>query len=237
MKPRVMIAVPTAEMARRADFYDYFNILVKPEDSLITLVHGQSPARGRNMAIKQALDHNCTHIFFIDDDLAFKPDLLLRLLAHDKDIVSGYYLMRNYPHQPILFDYADEDGKCRHMYPADDQSGLVEAVAYGLGCCLIKTDVLLAMKEECKDNTWVRLGELEPDHWCDDIGFFRRVRDYGFKLFCDLNAPCGHMAQVTIWPDRVNDAWYTTYDTNSQHGKVSFPALRPPVQDAVLEPV
>jgi GT2 family glycosyltransferase len=177
------------------------------------------------MMIKQALANDCTHILFLDDDLAFKSDLLLRLLAHDKDIVSGYYLLRNYPHQPILFDFANEKGECRHMYPTDDQIGLVEAVAFGLGACLIKTSVFKAMQEP-----WIRLGELEKDHWCDDIGFFRRVREHGFKMYCDLNAPVGHMASVTIWPNRTPDnKWVVVYDTNSPHGNVAFPALRPQV--------
>jgi len=220
-----MIAVPTAEFARRADFYDYFQLMDKPEGTIITFVHGQSPARNRNMAIEQAILNNCTHILFLDDDLAFKPDLLTKLLSHDKDIVSGYYLMRNYPHQPILFDFTDSEGKCRHYYPPDSESGLVEATAFGLGCVLIKIEVFKSLEAP-----WIRLGELEKDHWCDDIGFFNRVREKGWKLYCDLSLCVGHMASVTIWPEYKDDKWLTKYNTNSPHGEVAFPALRPAVE-------
>lgn len=234
---KIMIGVPTQEVARRADFYDYFNTLEKPEGTMITGAHGQSPARNRNMIISQALEQNCTHVFFLDDDVAFQSDLLMRLLAHNKDIVSGYYLMRNYPHMPILFDIAQNDGKCRHYFPPDEQNGLIEAVAFGLGACLIKIDVFKAMIEESKDKTWIRLGELEKDHWCDDIGFFNRARAYGFKLYCDLNARVGHMAHCTIWPSYKDGRWMVEYDTNSQHGRVGFLALRPVNANPETQPV
>jgi GT2 family glycosyltransferase len=204
-----MIAVPTAEMARRADFYDYFNLLDKPVGSIITFSHGQSPARNRNLMIQQALENDCTHVFFLDDDVAFEKDLLSRLLAHDKDIVTGLYFMRNYPHTPIIFDYANETGHCRTHYLSDNEKGLIEIVATGLGCCLIKTEVFKKVEKP-----WIRLGELELDHWCDDIGFFRRVREAGFKLHCDLDAKVGHMAQVTIWPQQIDGKWISVYDTH-----------------------
>lgn len=143
---KILIAVPTAEMARRADFYDYFNAIDKPIGTVITFSHGQSPARNRNIIIDGALKHECTHILFLDDDVAVQRDVLTRLLAHDKDIVGGLYLMRSYPHTPILFDYADDQGRCRTHYLKDGECGLIEVVAMGLGCCLIKTDVFKNME-------------------------------------------------------------------------------------------
>ncbi len=220
---KVLIAVPTAEMARRADFYDYFNLLEKPKGSIITFAHGQSPARNRNLMIQQAIEYDCTHILFIDDDVAFPPDMLIKLLAHDKDIVSGLYYMRSYPHTPICFDRAEADGRCGTHWLSDGESGLIEVVAVGLGCCLIKTKVFKTMQEP-----WIRLGELEVDHWCDDIGFFRRVREQGYKMYCDLDIKVGHMAQVTIWPSINQDGqWMTTYDTRGV-GSITTPQAKKP---------
>lgn len=216
---KVMIAVPTAEMARRADFYDYYNRMIKPIGTILINAHGQSPARNRNVMIKEGIKHECTHIMFLDDDVAFQPDLLMRLLAHEKDIVGGLYFMRSHPHKPIIFDYADEQGRCRNHLLEHDEKGLIEVVAMGLGCCVIKVDVFKNMEEP-----WIRLGELEPDHWCDDLGFFKRARDKGYKIFCDLDAMVGHMAQVTIWPTKTDGKWYSTYDTNGS-ATASLPQL------------
>jgi len=208
---RVMIAVPTGEFARRADFYDYLNMLEKPVGTMQTSTHGQSPARSRNMMIESALERDCTHILFLDDDMAFKSDLLMRLLSHDKDIVSGLYLMRNYPHMPVTFDVAYESGKCRFSFLSDKVKGLKEVVNCGLGACLIKTDVFRNM-----DKPWITLGEIEKDHWCDDISFFLRTRKKGYKIFVDTDARCGHIMSAVIWPHRTEDGkWFTLYNTGA----------------------
>lgn len=215
---KILIGVITAEMVRRADFYDYFNMLEKPAGTGIAFIHGQSPARGRNMIIEQALEHDFTHVLFVDDDVAFSPDAMMKLLAHNKDIVSGLYLMRNYPHHPIMFDEALDDGRCFTHYLSDGESGLVKIVAAGAGFLLIKTEVLRKMIPFCPgklDKTcWFTLGELENDHWCDDIAFFKHARAAGIDdMWVDLSCIIGHMAQVTVWPNPINGKWQTTYDT------------------------
>ncbi len=209
---KVLIAIPTQEFARRADFYDYFNAMEKPEGTICTFSHGQSPARNRNIMIDLAFKHNCTHIMFIDDDMAFKPTLIPQLLAHDKDIVSGLYLMRNYPHFPVMFDEAYEGGKCRFSFLRNGRKGLAKSVNCGLGAVLIKMEVFQAMEKP-----WITLGELEKDHWCDDIAFFNRCRALGFDVWVDLDCPVGHIMSAIIWPDRDEKGdWFTVYNTSSE---------------------
>lgn len=212
---KVLIAVPTAEFARRADFYDYYNQLEKPAGTICTFAHGQSPAKNRNLMIEQALEHKCTHILFLDDDTAFNSDLLTRLLAHNKDVVTGLYLMRNFPHKPIIFDKID--GAKAGYYNLNGDRGLIPITNCGLGCVLIKIEVFKKL-----ENPWITLGEIEKDQWCDDISFFNRVRNAGFSLFCDLNCVVGHFASITIWPTRVNDKWHIAYDSKGT-SQVSFP--------------
>lgn len=213
-QPKVLIGYPTGEFGRHATFYDCLNFLQRPNGTIMSASHGQSPARGRNQIINQALEHNCTHIFFLDDDLMFAPDTLVKLMAHEKDIITGLYVMRNNPHQPIIFDIALDDGRCQHHFLGPNENGLVPIVAAGLGCCLIKTEVFKVMDEDPENKKqWIRLGELERDHWCDDIGFFRRaILKFGFKAFCDLETRVGHQAVVTLWPKRINGVWHTVYD-------------------------
>ncbi len=205
---KVMIGVPTGNSIRRGDFYDSFLALDKPEDSIIMFSRGQSPAQNRNLIITEALKTNCTHILFLDDDLVFQPDILKRLLSHDKDVVTGLYLMRSYPHFPVLFDEAYDDGKCRFMLLNGHTTELVEAVNCGFGFVLIKTDVFRIM-----ESPWVTLGEIEKDGWCDDVSFFNRVRKAGFKIYCDLTTHAGHAIDMTIWPVKTDNGWNTAYVT------------------------
>jgi hypothetical protein len=206
---KLMIGIPTGEYARRAEFYDYYNSVEKPFGTLIMSPHGQSPAASRNAIAECALSNECTHILFVDDDQAFPVDAITKILVHaDKDVVSGLYLMRTYPHYPVIFDEAYDSGECRFMFLTPDKEGLTEIVNCGFGFVLIQTRVFQALEKP-----WVRLGEIKKDGWCDDVGFFNRVRKAGFRLYCDLNLPIGHNINLTMWPRFVNGAWQTVYVT------------------------
>lgn len=220
--PKIMISVITGEYARRADFYDYYNLLIKPPDTYVILCHDRSPAHGRNVVIEAAIENNCSHILFIDDDMAYKPDSLVKLLEHDVDIVSGMYFTRSYPAKPLVFDIADDDGSCLPVYLTGEEPRLIEIVAAGLGFCLIKTKVFQEL-----DKPWFRLGELDPEQWCDDIGFFNRVRKADIKVYCDTEVLCGHMGTMIVWPEKDADgAWYAGYDTNGST-RLRVPASHP----------
>ena len=222
MNKRIMIAVPTQEFARAAAFYDWLDLLKTPAGYEVfqTRAHGQSPARNRNIMIKQAIDYEADYVFFVDDDCLIPPDTLEKLVFHDVDIVSGLYCMRNYPHKPIIFDVALDDGTCQWTQLHGKDEGLKHIVATGMGCLLVKTHVFRKIQETQK--YWVTLGELEQDHWCDDLSFFKRVREAGFQPFVDLNCPVGHIAKVTVWPNKINGEWNLTYDTDGPD-RISFP--------------
>lgn len=65
-------------------------------DSLIT--------RGRNQLVAKFMANtNFTHILFIDVDLAFNHEDILKMLWHDKDVITGAY-----PIKEILWDKAAE---------------------------------------------------------------------------------------------------------------------------------
>lgn len=220
MAPKVMIAIPTAEFARRAEFYDYVNALEKPPDTMLMSVHGQSPAQSRNLMIDEAIKNNCTHILFLDDDVTFDTNMLHVLLGHDKDIVTGLYLRRNYPHVPLVFDVAKEDGACRYFFLKGNEERLVKIVAAGLGACLIKTHVFSKIEKP-----YVRLGEYAKDDWCDDIGFFNRLRAAGVTdMYCDMECWVGHIATVIIRPNKIDGKWMTSYDTHGT-GILSTPQV------------
>lgn len=207
---KIMVGVPTGEYGRRAEFYDYYNSLERPIGTVCMFSHGQSPAQGRNSIIAKALELECTHIFFLDDDMVFKPDVLTRLLKHaDKDVVTGLYLMRNYPHFPVVMDEGPyEDGKCKFVF-LTDQQGLIPIVNCGFGFVLIKTEVFKKL-----ERPWVTLGEIIKDEWCDDVAFFNKVKRAGFEMYCDLGIWAGHSLNVSLWPMLSPDGkWQTSYHT------------------------
>jgi hypothetical protein len=47
--------------------------------------------RARNSLAKDFLDSNCTHLMFIDADIGFNPQDIIRMVHADKDILCGIY--------------------------------------------------------------------------------------------------------------------------------------------------
>jgi len=213
---KILVGLSTGEHVRNSNFLPYFIGLGRPEGTLTMTVHGQSPASSRNEIIKQALENNCTHIFFMDDDMIFPQDTLTKLLIHDKPIVTALYLLRSFPHRPAFFDRAYENGRCKFTSLEKNISGLVKGVNCGLGAVLIQTEVFHHLEKP-----YVRLGEIEKDGWCDDVGFFNRCREAGYDIYCDLDAPVGHMTNVTIWPEKYNDEWFTNYKHPNGNVRIS----------------
>ena len=207
---RVLIGIPSAGYQRHTKFLDAIDQLKRPDNSKVRFVHGQSPASSRNLIIREALHQGFTHVFFIDDDVLVPSDAIHKLLALDEDIAVGLYLLRVYPHQPILFTPTVGDGKYKWRCLEDDDDGIIEVGNSGLGCALIKIDVFKALADP-----WITLGDPNPEEWCDDTKFFQKAVDAGFKILCDTSVRCGHCASMTVYPhkDPITGKWQTKLDT------------------------
>ena len=207
---RVLIGIPSAGYQRHTQFLDAIEQLKRPEGSKVTFAHGQSPAATRNLIIKEAIHQGFTHVFFVDDDVLVPHDAIHKLLALDEDIAVGLYLLRVYPHQPILFT-AHSSGKQQWRCLEDDDDGIIEVGNSGLGCALIKVDVFKKLKEP-----WITLGDPDPENWCDDTKFFTRATEAGFKILCDTSVRCGHCATMAVYPhkDEVTGKWQTKLSTS-----------------------
>lgn len=217
---KVMIGYPTGEFGRRVDFYDFMNQLEVPCDQLRITPHGQSPAKARNIIFEQALLNNCSHVFLVDDDMALQPDTLVKLLAHDKDIVSGLYLQRSWPHRPIAFSEFGDKGQTLFVHLDENTKGLIPVVATGFGCCLIKTSVLKKISRP-----WVQLGNINPEEWCDDINFFWKIHNEApeTEIFLDTEVRPGHMGSMILWAHRDgNNNWFTSYDASGNQ-RINIP--------------
>lgn len=227
---KVLVSIVTGSEVRRPDFYDYYHQLDKPKGTFTATCHDRSPAHGRNVIIEGAIANGFDRILFIDDDTTFETDALLKLLRHDVDIVSGLCLVGSYPHAPLVFDVMDEKGAAGPIYLTDDMQGLVPIKAAGLGFLLVKTEIFKKL-----DKPYIRLGELDAEQWCDDIGFFKRVNDAGIKSYCDLDVCIGHIKSMIVRPIFKDGEWYTSYDTGGT-GIINTPQFVLEQQYQFVEP-
>jgi hypothetical protein len=141
--------------------------------------------------------------------MAFQPDVLTRLAAHDVDVVSGLYLGRGAPHWPLIFSHFDERGAHLHLLTGQEPA-LLPIAAAGMGCCLIRMSVFDRL-----ERPYFRLGEMNAEDWSDDLGFFQRVQAAGIQSYCDLACRVGHIGTVIVWPKLAAEGWQVVYDTGA----------------------
>ena len=63
---------------------------------LFPIVFDSLVSRARNAATAHFLNSDCTHMIFIDSDIEFDAESVLKLLRHGKDVVAGVYAKKYY---------------------------------------------------------------------------------------------------------------------------------------------
>jgi hypothetical protein len=198
-----LIAVPCRpDNARHVLFYQHMMILDRPAGSKMQLFPGFFAHLNRNKAVRQALAEDLAWVFFVDDDQLLMPDALMRVLAHDRDIVTVNLLYKDHPFAPFLFFDTNEHG-AGHIETLEQQRGLLDVKACGLGGVLVKTDVFRHLPEPWFD--------VDEHLKTDDFYFCRAATRAGYTIQCDLEVRSGHLALTQVWPEWDEDAqtWRT----------------------------
>jgi len=146
----------------------------------------------RNILRKYCLDNNYDYFLSLEQDIVPPKDAIERLLKHNKEITSALYFYLGDDKKTLLpmvwVHYEDEYAK-RLMIdeiPADE---IIEVVTSGLGCILIKRDVLEKIEFRHVKNE-------EP--W-DDLWFCEDAREKGFKVYVDTSIRCKHYVTGMDW--------------------------------------
>ena len=103
--PKTLIAVPCFDMVH-TDFMESVINLEKPEGSYFTRVKNTMVYVARNIIAANAIENGFDRVFWLDSDMVFKPDTLMKLSADmDKglDFVSGLYFTRRPPIKPVVY--------------------------------------------------------------------------------------------------------------------------------------
>lgn len=133
----------------------------------------------RNNLAKATVEEGCDYLLFLDSDMRFPSDTLLRLLAHEQAIVTANYSTRRSPPEPVAFKRIST---CEKLYTDPESEGLEACAANGLGVALIHRSVFEAM-----ERPWFFIPYIpESDgHWGEDVWFCNQARKAGFETFVD----------------------------------------------------
>lgn len=161
-------------------------------------------------------------LFLMNDDHVYPPNTILKLLAHDKDFVTGVYTKKQVPFEPILYDRINDDGTLRSKKFRKGEGGLVPIVGCGDGVLLIRRTVL----EKIPQPWWEMSSPDSPDLITQDLIFCKKVREAGFEMWADLDTSVGHIALMPIWAERNPDGDWKTVIMSGPSGALTLDAAQ-----------
>jgi hypothetical protein len=181
------------ETGRYTAFTESMTGLQTPEGSLISFKYGTDIPNGMSWLADNMVGE---WLFIMGDDHCFHPDLLMRLLDHNVDVVVPVCLMRQRPFAPVV--RVDDEGHVIDLTKAAT-SGLVKIHSAGSAGMLIRKHVIDKVREK-----FGPVFERRPDV-SEDFLFCERVRGLGLDIHCDLGQTLGHLTATAIWPGKGPD--------------------------------
>ena len=193
---KILIAVPCMDQVP-ALFAQSLARLKKIGDCVLSMKMGSLIYTSRNDLATQAIQTDSDFVFWLDSDMVFEPDTLIRMMdtleKNKLDILTGLYFRRVPPYTPVLFDKLEMDGNiCNWSNFKTLPEDLFEVGGCGFGAVLMKTDVFFDVQ--------ARFGNMFAPiaNNGEDIAFCWRARQCGYKIYCDPKIELKHCGYITV---------------------------------------
>lgn len=192
---KVLIAVPALDTMPTQTAYSMLS-LKRDCPSRFSFIVRASCHDARNMLTREAIESGADRVLWIDSDMVFDEDLMIRLgedLDAGWDMVCGIYFKRELPVTPVIYkSITQSSGKAEAYldYPKDE---LFEIVGCGFGAVMMATDLL-------KRADTHKTGPFTPlPHLSEDLSFCWRAKNIlgGARIACDSRIKVGHVGQIT----------------------------------------
>ena len=180
---KVLLGMASSDYVRTRTAGMMYSLAQAFPDMKLVVVQGPYVDQNREAIATDFLASDCTHLFFVDSDMLFKPEVLTALLANDKEIVGAQYnrrIEREGVHvAPTRYDLPGMETPNRPF--------VNQVVA--TGCLLIKREVFEKIPQPWFA-TWEdgrRIGE--------DVFFCRKAKEHGISSWIDPTLQVFHIGE------------------------------------------
>ena len=197
------IGLVCAPLARFTDFWLSWISLMRPGTARILIQQGMDVTGNFNRLVN---DMAGEWLWIMGDDHTFAPDILMNLLAHEVDVVVPLCLKKDAPFDPVVYEGEEmgEDGLVYHHVARLPEHGLTEIYAAGSAGMLIRKHVFDAIERP--------VFTTEKGMQNEDLLFCRKVREAGFKIYCDVDQKMGHIGVNAVYPAWQGNRWGAVMD-------------------------
>lgn len=190
---KILIAVPTNKYVETETFKSIYDLII-PEgyETELQFFYGYNIDQIRNLIAEWGKNYD--YLFCVDSDMVLPNDTLVKMIASDKDIISGLYIQR-FPDRHVLelYQHTFDGGTENIPYQTIEGRGVISIAGCGFGCVLIKSEVLRAMSYP---HFLYKSAILMQDTVSEDIYFCMKARDAGFSIFADTSILCEHVGST-----------------------------------------
>ncbi len=209
------IIVPAGAQPRYWEFSMSMEKLKVPHGTEYIVSRGCDITQNFNKGIQKAKGD---WVWFLGDDHSFSSDMLLRLLARQKDVVIPPTPLKSIPFLPCIM-HGDGSGVWKGGMPVYtweelSQPGLLP-LPYG---DFIGQAGMLVQKRVFENwvYPWFKAGQLDPGLLQEDMTFCKELQDRGFTIWIDCDQILDHHAQFGITARKINGQWIPCLDNNGQ---------------------
>tara|TARA_B110000971_G_C19928146_1_gene462624 strand:+ start:367 stop:1101 length:735 start_codon:yes stop_codon:yes gene_type:complete len=188
--------------------------------------------RARNRSLEKFLISDCTHMLFIDSDIAFEPEAVLDILKYDKDIVGCLCPRKDISINRLLWSLQNETKSIENPesrilefvynpYKTSDNKTIVDGDYtrvnhIGTGFMLVKRSIITKL---CEIHTELIItnGELPGNQYAlfdcmikdksylsEDYSFCQRVNDAGGEIWANTKHNLKHIGYYSFSSDLKN---------------------------------
>ena len=152
--------------------------------------------RARNTLVQLFMDGNYTHLMFIDADLAFNPESVIRMLEFDKDVVTGVYPRKtidwikvkkrlkddpNISEDELLAASLQYNLNVKDSNRIEVQKGFIEVMDGATGFMLIKRNVFERMANVYPELKFIPDQHINQSH--DKEFEYHETSDWNYTFF------------------------------------------------------
>lgn len=161
-------------------------VRLKDYEVLLEFQIGTYVHQMRNDIVYAAIKNGSDYLMFIDSDIEFPADGILKLLSYDKDVVGGCYNVKILPPKGTV-KMLDETGSFIKDYDMPENS-LKRVFAIPTGFMLIKLSSIKFMPHPFDFDRYpngILIGE--------DVNFCKRLNEQDREVWCDSSIKISHI--------------------------------------------
>lgn len=151
----------------------------------------------RERLAMEAKNVGSEYMLWLDSDMVFPATTALRLLAHNEPVVVANYVKRQPPYKGVAYETI---GDWQNPLPFKAKNKLVEVQGIGMGCFLMKTEILDKIPQPWFEFGWT----ADTKDWLgEDMIFCQKMAKVGYtvKVDTNLSMELRHLGTYAFGPD------------------------------------